>query len=163
MHATFFLVYGRQNKGGVVDLENAAKNLLEPMGYEVLELNIGGDNKNRQVSLRIDRLDEKLVSIEDVSTVAKVFGLELDRLDPFENAYKLYVESPGSKRPLKSKRHFERFINLKAKVKTSHKSFKAKIVSVDDDGVEFDFGKEIKKYSYSEIKANLAEWPSEPR
>ena len=150
-------------QGGYMDLEAAAKNLLTPMGFEVLELRILGDSRNREILLRIDKLNEEIVSIDDVSLVANVFGLELDQIDPFEEAYNLNVESPGSKRPLITKRHFERFIDLKAKVKTPKKTIVGVIKEVNEDSVGFLIGKNIEAYKYAEIKANLAEWPKTPR
>lgn len=150
-------------QGGFMDLEAAAKDLLEPLGFEVLELKINKDSKNREILLRIDKLSEEIVSIDDVSLVANVFGLELDQIDPFEDPYQLNVESPGSKRPLKTKRHFERFIDLKAKVKTNKKTFTGVIKEVTDKSVSFLVKKELHKYKFSEIKANLAEWPKTPR
>jgi len=146
-----------------MNLEEAAINLLEPLGFEVLELKIKGDSRHREILLRIDKLNEEIVSIDDVSLVANVFGLELDRIDPFEESYLLNVESPGSKRPLKSKRHFERFIDLKAKVKTPKKTILGVIKEVHEDSVSFLVNKNLETYKFSEIKANLAEWPKTPR
>ncbi len=146
-----------------MDLEAAAKNLLEPLGFEVLEVKINKESKNREILLRIDKINEEIVSIDDVSLVANVFGLELDQIDPFEDPYQLNVESPGSKRPLKTKRHFERFINLKAKVKTNKNTFIGVIKEVSNDSVSFLLKKELKTYKFAEIKANLAEWPKTPR
>ena len=92
-----------------MDLAQAAREVLGPLGFEVLELERTGQGKKRRLLLRIDRLDEQLVSMEDVTLATEVFSLELDRLDPFADAYELEVESPGSERPLITARHFERF------------------------------------------------------
>ena len=85
------------------DLLDAAKDILTPMGYEVLELEVTGSGNKRHVLLRIDRLDEGIVSMDDVTLATEVFSLELDRLDPFESSYKLDVSSPGPERPLFSR------------------------------------------------------------
>ena len=107
-----------------MDLAQAAAEVLEPLGYEVLELDIGASGRSRRVLLRIDRLDEAVVSMDDVERASEVFGLELDRLDPFQEPYRLEVESPGSQRPLVTPRHFERFSGLLAKVRAGE-SFRA--------------------------------------
>lgn len=146
-----------------MDLLTAAKELLTPLGYEVLELDISGSGNKRHVFLRIDRLDEAVVSMNDVTLVTEVFGLELDRLDPFEHPYKLDVSSPGPERPLFSRRHFERFHDLRVKVKAGQESFKAIIRQVSDDSVSFECEGEQKLYKLGEVQARLAEWPSEPR
>lgn len=145
------------------DLLDAAKDILTPMGYEVLELEVTGSGNKRHVLLRIDRLDEGIVSMDDVTLATEVFSLELDRLDPFESPYKLDVSSPGPERPLFSRRHFERFHDLKAKIKTNKEQFKGIIREVTDKTVSFEVEGEIQTYNLGEVQARLAEWPEEPR
>ena len=106
-----------------MELAQAAAEVLGPLGYEVLELDLGASGRSRRVLLRIDRLDEAVVSMDDVERASEVFGLELDRLDPFEEPYRLEVESPGSQRPLVTPRHFERFNGLLAKVRAGADTF----------------------------------------
>ena len=59
----------------MVDLREAAEMILKPLGYEVLELSISGQGQKRKVLLRIDRLDEQVVSMEDVTLATQVFSL----------------------------------------------------------------------------------------
>jgi ribosome maturation factor RimP len=146
-----------------VDLLKAARDILGPLAYEVLELTVSGQGERRRLLLRIDRLDEAVVSMDDVTLATQVFGLELDRLDPFEGAYQLEVESPGAERPLFTKRHFERFIDLQAKVRSGQDSFKGIIRQVSDDEVSFEVDKHLRTYPLADIQARLAEWPSTPR
>jgi ribosome maturation factor RimP len=147
-----------------MDLERSAAELLEPLGFEVLELTVQHKGRNRRVLLRIDRLDEGVVTMDDVTTATQVFGLELDRLDPFEGAYQLEVESPGPERPLRTRRHFERFHDLAAKVKAAGESFKGTIREVNDESVTFEVGKERRNVALADIdSARLAEWPDTPR
>lgn len=147
-----------------MDLAHAAAEVLSPLGYEVLELDLGASGKSRRVLLRIDRLDETVVSMEDVERASEVFGLELDRLDPFEEPYRLEVESPGGQRPLVTPRHFERFSGLLAKVRTGSQTFRGRITSVQGNLVTFDVDGEQRSLATTDIdSARLAEWPSEPR
>ncbi len=150
------------------DLEQQAVEVLEPLGYEVLELDITGHANKRRLLLRIDRLDGQQVGMEDVTQATRVFGLELDRLDPFSTPYQLDVESPGPERPLKTAKHFERFINLLIRVKTPHELFKGKAVAVTEESVTFEIEEKSqvtsKEIRLSDIRiASLAEWPDEPR
>mgnify|MGYP002778421697 CR=1 FL=1 len=147
----------------MTELQDAAKHILGPLGYEVLEVTVTGQGRKRKVLLRIDRLDEKAVGMDDVTLATQVYGLELDRLDPFETPYELEVESPGPQRPLFTRRHFERFHDLEAKVKTRSETFRGIIRTVEDNSVTFQIGKEFKTYSIPEVQATLAEWPKEPR
>lgn len=147
-----------------MDLAQAATDVLAPLGYEVLELNVNTKGKTPRVMLRIDRLDAGIVSVEDVALASEAFGLELDRIDPYEGAYHLEVESPGAKRPLKTPAHFERFHDLKAKVRVGGETFTGTIVSVDDQSVVFEVGGSEREVPLRDIEsARLAEWPDTPR
>ena len=146
-----------------MDLAQAARNILEPLGFEVLELDVSGKGDKRRILLRIDRLDEGIVSMEDVALATEVFGLELDRLDPFESAYQFNVTSPGAERPLFTARHFERFHDLQAKVRSGGETFKGIIREVNGDEVTFETGQDNRTLKLGEFQANLAEWPDKPR
>jgi ribosome maturation factor RimP len=147
-----------------MDLGRAATEVLTPLGFEVLELTISSKGSSKRVLLRIDRLDEGVVSIDDVAVASEAFGLELDRLDPFDRPYALEVESPGAQRPLTRARHFQRFHDLLAKVKVGGESFTGRIRAVEEDLVTFEVGKGERALKLAEIdSARLAEWPSEPR
>jgi ribosome maturation factor RimP len=147
-----------------MDLAQAATDVLAPLGYEVLELNVNTKGKTPRVMLRIDRLDAGIVSVEDVALASEAFGLELDRIDPYEGAYHLEVESPGAKRPLKTPAHFERFHDLKAKVRVGDETFTGTIVSVGDQSVVFEVGGSEREVPLRDIdSARLAEWPDTPR
>lgn len=147
-----------------MDLGQAAQDVLMPLGFEVLELKISSKASGKRVLLRVDRLDEQIVSIDDVAVASEAFGLELDRLDPFDKPYSLEVESPGPKRPLLRPRHFERFHHLLAKVRVEDETFTGRILGVEDESVTFEVGKNERKVPLSRIEsATLAEWPDEPR
>lgn len=156
----------------MTDLQEAARDLLEPLGYEILELHTSGRGKKRNILLRVDRLDEKPVSIDNIAEVTRIFSLELDRLDPFEDEYKLEVESPGAKRPFLRSAHYRRFHDLKAKVRVGDSSFEGIIREVingvdeneSDAVVVFEVQGELERYAIHEIdSARLAEWPDAPR
>jgi len=149
-----------------MDLTQAARDALEPLGYEVLEVVVSRSGASRRVLVRIDRLDEQAVSVDDVGRAAAAFGLELDRLDPFDDPYRFEVESPGAQRPLASARHFERFHDLLAKVRVAGGSFVGRVRAVEGDEVLFEIGGEeaLRRVAIAAIEqANLAEWPDAPR
>jgi len=147
-----------------VDIATAARDVLTPLGYEVLEVTVSTKGRTPRILVRVDRLDEAAVTIEDVRQASETFGLELDRLDPFDGAYDLEVESPGSSRPLSRARHFERFHDLRAKVRTHDRSFTGVIRTVENDHVTFEVDGELLPVPLQAIRsARLAEWPEEPR
>lgn len=147
-----------------MDLAQAANDVLAPLGYEVLEATVSRKGRTPRVLVRIDRLDEAVVSVEDVRTASEAFGLELDRLDPFEGAYQLEVESPGAQRPLTRPRHFERFHDLRVKVRTADRAFTGVVRTVADGTVTFEVDGERLDLDLDDmISARLAEWPDAPR
>lgn len=147
-----------------MELAQAANEVLAPLGYEVLEVKVSTKGRTPRVLVRIDRLDETTVSVEDVARASEAFGLELDRLDPFPDAYGLEVESPGAQRPLTRARHFERFHDLAAKVRTDGETFTGVIRDVNGDRVVLQVGEERRELDIDRIdSARLAEWPDEPR
>ena len=149
-----------------MDLTQAARDTLTPLGYEVLEVSVGPHGRTRRVLLRIDRLDEQVVGVDDVRRAAEAFGLELDRLDPIEGAYQLEVESPGAQRPLFTARHFERFRDLLVKLRVGGNQLSGRVRAVEDDVVVFETaaGEPPRRLRLDEIeRAHLAEWPESPR
>ncbi len=151
-----------------MDLAQAAREVLTPLGFEVLELHVSSGRGPRRVLLRIDRIDEEVVSMEDVSLASETFGLELDRLDPFPDAYRLEVESPGAERPLVTARHFERFSGLRLKLRVDGETLTARVREVQGErllvDVEAPGGNVLREVALDSVeRARLAEWPDSPR
>lgn len=57
-----------------MDLTQAATEVLSPLGFEVLEVTVSTSGRSRRILLRIDRLDEGIVGIDDVAKASTVFG-----------------------------------------------------------------------------------------
>lgn len=147
-----------------MDIKAAATSILEPLGYEVLECTVANRARRPQVLIRIDRLDEKPVTMDNVTEATEIIGLELDRLDPFPHPYNLQVESPGSTRILFTARHFERFLGILIKVRHEDETFLGRILTVENDQVTFDVDGTPRTLSLADIgSARLAEWPDTPR
>lgn len=141
-----------------------ARQALEPLGYEVLELTARNTPRGTSLMVRIDRLDELPVAVDDLERASNVLSLELDHLDPIPGEYLLEIESPGPKRPLTRARHFERFSGLNVKVKRPGDSFVGRVLSVTADIVTLEGpdGAPV-EVAIPGIRATLAEWPSEHR
>ncbi|WP_027480806.1 ribosome maturation factor RimP [Deinococcus pimensis] len=145
------------------NLEQIAMDALEPLGFEVLEVHLQNPGKRPTLLVRIDRLDEQPVTVDDLSRASEALGVDLDRLDPIAGEYRLELESPGAKRPLLRARHFERMLGLKAKVRGGGHSFTAPIARVDGDEVTFDVPEGPVTLRVGDFQANLAEFPSSHR
>ncbi len=147
-----------------VDLETLTKEVLEPLGFEVLEVRLAGRGKDRVLRVRLDTADEHPVTVGELEQASRVLSLELDRLDPIPGSYRLVVESPGPDRPLFTRRHFERFLGLKARVTGASGRFTGRIVRVGERSVTFRLaGGEERELPLGGFTARLAEWPEKPR
>ncbi len=151
---------GRVLPGSASNLQQLAAAVLDPLGYELLEVQVQNPGKRPTVVVRIDRQDEQPVSIEDLSKASKVVGAEYDRTDPIQGEYRLELESPGAKRPLLRARHFERMLGLKARVRGDGHSFTAPITTVDGENVTFETTEGPLTLRIGQFQANLAEFPN---
>ncbi len=149
--------------GGSVDLFDELEPLIRLAGYELLEVRLSGEARDRMLLVRVDRLDEQPASVSDLSRLSRLLGLELDKLGQAPGAYRLEVESPGPKRPLFTRRHFERFTGLLVRVHRPE-VFRGRVGAVDDTGVTFRLTSgEERVVSWGDLRADLAEWPDKPR
>ena len=142
-------------------LMQIAQAAVDALGYEVLEVQL--QDGGRVVLVRIDRLDEQPVTMEDLTKASRAAEAEFDRLDPIKGEYRLEFESPGAKRPLNRARHFERMVGLKARVRADGHAFTAPIKAVNGDQVTFDVSGEDVTLTAGSIQANLAEFPDRHR
>lgn len=145
-------------------LEQQAHDVLQPLGYELLEVRRTQRNGTSILLVRIDRLDEQTVTLDDVQVASEALSLDFDRHEPMGGKYTLEVESPGATRPLKTRRHFERFAGLKVNVKLAGETLQGVVQSASDQDVTVDVNGESRSIKLVGIQqARLAEWPSEPR
>lgn len=141
-----------------MDLWRLVEEAVEPLDLEVLEVK----EAPGEVLVRLERKDERPIRVADLERASRAIEAVLDREDPIPGSYRLLVESPGPKRPLFTRRHFERFQGLKAKV-PGPEGFTGRILRVEEDEVVFQVGQEERPLKIGTFRANLAEWPEEPR
>lgn len=144
-------------------LVQIAQEAVSPLGFEVLEVQQQRQGGEQIVLVRIDRLDEQPVTMDDITKASRAAEAEFDRVDPIPGEYRLEFESPGAKRPLTRARHFERMIGLKAKVKTDAQTFTGQIKAVNGEDVTFDVSGEDVTVKAGDVQANLAEFPDRHR
>ncbi len=141
-----------------------ADGVLRPLGYEVLDVQVQNPGRRPIVVIRMDRLDEQPVTVENLEQASRVVGAEFDRADPIAGEYRLELESPGAKRPLTRARHFERMVGLKARVRSDGgHAFTAPIKGVEGEQVTFDVAGEDVTLTVGTFQANLAEFPDRHR
>ena len=145
------------------DLHGIADGVLRPLGYEVLDVQVQNPGRRPALVIRMDRLDEQPITVEDLEAASRAVGAEFDRVDPIAGEYRLELESPGAKRPLTRARHYERMIGLKARVRSDGHSFTAPIKAVAGEQVTFDMGDEDVTLTVGTFQGNLGEFPDRHR
>ena len=113
---------------------------LEPVackeGFELVDLEINGQQKSPVICVYLDK--EGGISLDDIAAANFWVGAAIEKLDPFAGAYILEVSSPGIDRPLRTKEHFERFLDSKVVLKTKEFDRRSKWTGVLK-GVKEDF------------------------
>jgi ribosome maturation factor RimP len=85
---------------------------VEPLGYELVELERGGTPRRPVLRARIDRPGSAPgagVTVDDCARVSRALEAYLDQREDLSDRYVLEVSSPGVERPLVRPRDWERF------------------------------------------------------
>ena len=109
---------------------------LDSLGYDLVELRVGGTRQRPLLDVRIDRRDLQKVTVDDCAGASRAIEARLDA-DPalFGDRYVLEVSSPGMERPLRTEGDWRRFAGRKASVKSAALGgrVEVEIVAVEDD------------------------------
>lgn len=97
-------------------LEGFVKQEVEGLGYDLVELRLGGTVRRPLVDVRIDRRDGEKITIDDCSLVSRSIEPRLDASGLVGENYVLEVSSPGVERPLRNAADWRRFVGRTAKV-----------------------------------------------
>jgi ribosome maturation factor RimP len=123
--------------------------LIEPevraLGYDLLEIELALTRRGGVLRLYIDRLegDGSGVGLDDCETVSHAVAGLLDVTDSIRHAYRLEVSSPGSDRPLRRRRDFERVQGQRIRLRfdglwEGHARLMGRLLSVGEEGVEIE-------------------------
>ena len=109
---------------------------LDSLGFDLVELRVGGTRQRPLLDVRIDRRDLQKVTVDDCAGASRAIEARLDS-DPslFGDRYVLEVSSPGMERPLRSEGDWRRFVGRKANVKSGALGGRAEveIVAVEEE------------------------------
>ena len=113
---------------------------LTDLGYTIVRLQLQGDRRPI-LQIMAERLDRKMMDVEDCAIISRAISPLLDVDDPIEEPYSLEVSSPGVDRPLVRAEDFERFAGFEAKVEVAYlidgrKRFTGRLVGLVDDNVQ---------------------------
>ena len=88
-------------------LLDALSPTAEAQGIEIVTVDIVGSKKAPTIRVYIDC--EGGVGFDELASAQEWINALMDEIDPFPGAYTLEGSSPGFDRPLRTKRHFQRF------------------------------------------------------
>ncbi|MBX6332512.1 MAG: ribosome maturation factor RimP [Gemmatimonadaceae bacterium] len=97
-------------------LERLISSVLDTVGFDLVELRIGGSRARPTVQVRIDRRDGKAVTVDDCAAASRAIEARLDAGSEMGERYVLEVSSPGVERPLKTVADWRRFVGARANV-----------------------------------------------
>jgi len=145
-------------------LENLIRPEVELAGFELFELEVLRGGGRLTLRLSIDPRDPGAgsVSVEDCAVVSRGVGRMLDA-EPEEKLgrYVIEVSSPGLFRPLRTPRHFRRFLDEIVKLVVvqgdgSTQQVRGPLREVTDQGIRVGDGDDAQTLRFEEIrKAHL--------
>jgi Uncharacterized protein conserved in bacteria len=97
-------------------LEKLVVSELDALGFDLVELRIGGSKARPTLDVRIDRRDETPVMVDDCATASRAIEARLDAERQMGERYRLEVSSPGVERPLRTAADWRRFAGRRASV-----------------------------------------------
>ncbi len=118
-------------------LEAVVTQEVTAIGYELVDLRVGGSKSRPVLDVRIDRLDGAKVQVGDCERASRALEVRLDQ-DPglISGRYVLEVSSPGVERPLKTLKDWRRFAGRRATVKSARFAAIGGHVEIEIVGVE---------------------------
>lgn len=121
-------------------LEVIVRNELDALDFELVELRKGGTKGRPVIDVRMDRLDQQKVSVEDCAKASRAIEARLDAGDVAGTQYVLQVSSPGVERVLRHAADWRRFVGEKANIVSDEVGGRAEVEIV---AVEGDQGAEV--------------------
>ena len=97
-------------------LEELVASEVDKLGYDLVELRVGGTRARPTVDVRIDRRDGEAVTVDDCATASRAIEARLDAGHEIGERYRLEVSSPGVERPLRTAAEWRRFTGSRASV-----------------------------------------------
>ena len=127
------------------ELERIVITELATLGYDLVELRVGGSRARPVLEIRVDRQDLQKVTVDDCVVASRAIEARLDSTPGVPDSagvvagrYVLEVSSPGMERPLRTLADWRRFAGRKANVKSTRLAAlggraEVEIVGVSDD------------------------------
>ena len=115
-------------------LEKLVASEVDKLGYDLVELRVGGSRVRPTVDVRIDRRDGEAVTVDDCVTASRAIEARLDEGHEAGERYRLEVSSPGVERPLRTAADWRRFAGRRASVLSPALNGREEVEIVGVDG-----------------------------
>jgi ribosome maturation factor RimP len=138
------------------NIEKIAQQVAEQNNLFLVDLIVRGSESSRVIEVFID--GEINISADECALVSREINKLIDEKELLKS-YRLDVSSPGVDRPLiylkQFPKHINRMFEVEFKTADSSSTFKGKLISVEDEILTFQAGKEIKIKFVDIIKAKV--------
>lgn len=136
---TFFCLRWSRRINVSSSLQAVVQKELDAIGYDLVDVRIGGPRSRPVVDVRIDRRDGEKVQVGDCERASRAIEARFDT-EPglIDGRYVLEVSSPGLERPLKALKDWQRFVGRRATVKSARFAAVGGHVEVEIVGVAGD-------------------------
>jgi ribosome maturation factor RimP len=143
-------------KQNIENIREIAQQIAEQNNLFLIDLIVRGSETNRVIEVFID--GEKNISADVCAFVSREITKQIDENNLLKS-YRLDVSSPGVDRPLiflkQFPKHINRIFEVEFKTADSSSTFTGKLISVEDEVLTFQTGKEIKVKYVDIIKAKV--------
>jgi ribosome maturation factor RimP len=143
-------------KQNIENIEKIAQQVAEQNNLFLVDLIVRGSESSRVIEVFID--GENNISADECALLSREITKQIDENNLLKS-YRLDVSSPGVDRPLiylkQFPKHINRMFEVEFKTVDSSSTFKGKLISVEDEVLTFQAGKEIKIKFVDIIKAKV--------
>ncbi|HEX9893643.1 MAG TPA: ribosome maturation factor RimP [Gemmatimonadales bacterium] len=104
------------------DLSLRLRDEVARLGFELVDVRIGGPPHRRSVRLRIDRPGSRPgagVTSDDCALVSRALQAWFTSAEPRETVETMEVSSPGIERPIRWPEHWRRFVGSRVRVRVA--------------------------------------------
>lgn len=137
-------------------IDSLARPLTDDAGLDLLEVEVKGSGSRTRVRVVVDRKGG--VDLAACQRLSRALGQALDEADPLRERYTLEVTSPGTDRPLRTARDFDRVEGREVSVTVSDgdeaqaRTMRGVVVAAAPDALALrDAGGEIHEIAYEAI------------
>lgn len=137
-------------------IENKVRKILDPLGYDLVELRSIRSPNGLTLRFLIDRI-EGGITLGECSQLNNQIGKLLEEKDIISERYILEVSSPGLDRPLVNTRDFRRALDKRIHIFLTQErqgklELEGKLIKLDTKGIFISNGDEKEQFvSFSEI------------